>query len=192
MTGTAQRAADLDRAEASPADVGEKLRAVMRCVPSPVTVVTAGRAEPRGVTIGSFTSVSLDPPLISFNLMQTSALLPLLRVGAPFNVHVLREDQAALGYHFAIPGLPSEGQFLAVPYTPDAHGTPVLGERLSVLFCRVAQLFEAGDHVLVLGAVEATDGPGEGAPLLYLDRAFHTVGREIEVTPTDLASGEEA
>lgn len=171
-------------------EVGERLLAVMRCVPSPVTVVTAGTDAPRGVTIGSFTSLSLDPPLVSFNLMRESTLLPALHVDGHFNVHVLRDDQAALAYHFAIPGLSSEGQFLAVPYTPDAHGIAVLEDRLSVLFCHVDRLVEAGDHVLVLGTVDDIEGPGEGAPLLYLDRTFRRVGDEIEVAPADLASGE--
>lgn len=169
---------------------GEPLRHVMRLVPSPVTVVTVGGDAPRGVTIGSFTSLSLDPPLVQFNLMRESHMRPFLREGDRFNIHVLRDDQATLAYHFAVPGLSPEGQFLAVPFGPDAHGTPVLDERLSVLFCRVQRLVEAGDHVLVIGRVEATEGPGDGAPLLYLDRAFRRVGDEIEVSPADLSGGE--
>lgn len=176
--------------DADAAARGERLRLVMRRVPSPVTVVTAGTEAPRGVTIGSFTSLSLSPPLIQFNLMEASHMRPVLREGDRFHVHVLRDDQAVLAYHFAIPGLSSEGQFLAVPHTLDAHGLPVLAEKLSLLRCHVHQLVETGDHVLVVGEVEAVEGPEAGAPLLYLDGTFRAVGDEIEVSPADLTGGE--
>ncbi len=179
---------DVSPHHAPSAGTPDRLRQAMRCVPSPVTVVTAGREAPRAATIGSFTSLSLAPPLVQFSLMQASGLLPLMAPGAPFQVHVLRSDQALLGYHFAVPGLSSEGQFATVAHTRDAQGVPVLDEYLVRFACRVQRCVEAGDHVLVIGLVESVEGPRSGAPLVYLDRAFRHVGAEIEASPTDVAT----
>lgn len=157
--------------------LGEALRSVMRRVPSPVTVVTAALGdEVRGVTIGSFTSVSLAPPLVSFNVQRGSQMEPFVRGAARLNVHVLGEDQAGLGLFFAQPNTDGSEALAAVPHYLDLTGTPVLLHALAVLHCRPYELVEAGDHVLVLAEVEAVDGPAEGDPLVYVDRAFHTVG----------------
>ncbi len=175
-------------AEREPTDAGELLRAVMRHVPSPVTVVTVGGDAPRGVTIGSFTSLSLDPALVSFNLMKSSGLRPFVEVGVAFNVHILSDEQAALGYHFAIPGLTGEQQFGGIAHTLDPRGVPVLGGVVSRLACRAEQLIEVGDHLVVIGAVEMLDGPSETAPAIYLDGAFRRVGNALDATPADAIS----
>ena len=76
---------------------GERLRAVMRHVASPVTVVTfASEAGPRGVTIGSFTSLSLEPPLVCFNLNKESSVYEELTCAEAFVVHILADTQAYL------------------------------------------------------------------------------------------------
>ncbi len=168
-------------------DIGEQLRAVMRFVPSPVTVVTAGTEPPHGATIGSFTSLSLDPPLVSFNLTLPSRFLEVLEKDVPFNVHILRDDQASLGLHFALPGLTSEEMFANVAFARDDRGLPVLGDWLSLLSCRTYETIVGEQYALVLGRVERVAGPGEGAPMLYLNRAFRAVGGVREATPLDVS-----
>lgn len=163
---------------------GDALRAFMRGVPSPVTVVTLARGGvTRGVTIGSFTSVSLDPPLISFNMQKASQSHALLHPDAPFAVHALAGSQAALSNRFADPSLDEAAQFAGLPYAHDVEtGLPLLAGTLGALICRPFALHDTGDHTLVVGLVERVL-PGElgASPLLYLDRAYHEVGEEHEV-----------
>jgi len=174
---------------------GEDLRAVMRHVPSPVTVVTAVRGDAaRGVTIGSFTSVSLNPPLISFNIEKAAQMHGFLHGATRFNVHVLANDQAHLSAHFALPDMTSEAQFEAVAYDLDAHGLPVLRDVLAVLTCTPYAFHEAGDHSLVLGHVHEVAVDDSKEPLLYFNRAYMSVGDAVKLrsllTPMNRLSSE--
>ncbi len=159
---------------------GDMLRRAMRQVPSPVTVVTAPEPEGgRGVTIGSFTSVSLEPPLVSINVNREAQMHDVL-AGAPrFVVHVLRSDQAHLAERFAVPELSRAEQWEDVPHRIDAHGLPVLDEALAVLHCRREGMYGAGTHTLFVGRVERIEQRGPGEPLVYYRSAYHTVGRSV-------------
>lgn len=155
----------------------EAFRAVMRRVPTPVTIVTATDGEVyRGVTIGSFTSVSLAPPLVSFNLMRTSRMAGVLAGAEHFMVHVMGDEQADLCDHFARSDMSGEAQFAAVPHAFDTHGVPVLEVAVAYLSCRVHAIHDAGDHVLVLGEVVGLATGTDMAPVLYLNRAYRSVG----------------
>ncbi len=157
---------------------GETLRAVMRHVPAPVTVITAVGAdgEAHGITIGSFTSVSLEPPLVSFNVDHGAQIYAALQEAEHFAVHVLSEEQAALSAHFAVPELSSAEQFGAVPHTRDGRGLPLLDGVVAVLHCRpYASLPLEGDTLFVAEVVVA-DARG-GAPLVYHRSTYYGVGR---------------
>ncbi len=157
---------------------GEALRAAMRRVPSPVTVVTAaGTGEARGITIGSFTSVSLDPPLISFNVGHEAQMHALIVRADRFAVHVLSEAQAHLADHFALPDRSGAEQFAPVAYRLDAHGTPILDGALAVFHCARYAVYEAGDHSLLVGRVLDVEAGAEGLPILYFDRTYRSVGK---------------
>ncbi len=165
---------------------GNMLRAAMRRVPSPVTVVTAadpeveGPAGLRGMTVGSFTSVALTPPLVSFNVQRDATMHDLLRrEGARFAVNVLSEKQAALAVHFAVPERTGAEQFGPAPHRIGARGVPVLGGVLEVLHGRVEQFVEAGDHAVFVGRVTEIERGEEGAPLLYFESEYHGVGYEV-------------
>jgi flavin reductase (DIM6/NTAB) family NADH-FMN oxidoreductase RutF len=161
---------------------GDVLRAFMRHVASPVTVVTlAHGGERRGVTIGSFTSLSLDPPLVSFNVQKSAQSHALLLGGSPFAVHVLADDQGALSTHFSNPKLGEAQQFAGVDMQTDAEtGLPLLRGTLGALICRPYALHEAGDHTLVIGEVErVVPGATQASPLLYVSRAYHRVGERV-------------
>ena len=160
---------------------GERLRAVMRRVPSPVTVVTAaGAKEARGITIGSFTSVSLDPPLVSFNVSREARMHGVITSAERFAVHILSEAQAHLSDHFALPNRTGPEQFADVLHQVDVHGTPVLEDVLAVFHCRRYAVFEAGDHSVVIGEVVGLEASGEERALLYYDRSYRGVGGELE------------
>lgn len=165
---------------------GDRLRTMMRHVPSPVTVVTAAQDdEKRGITIGSFASTSLDPPLISFNLARDAQMYPLIQAVDRFVVHLLSEDQAHLGNQFSLADIPADEQFKGVDCFLDASGTPVLKGAVTVISCVKRALFDAGDHVIVLGEVVALDDQPTRRPLVYYDRNYHAIGAVADMTLFD-------
>ncbi len=160
---------------------GQVLRSVMRRVPSPVTVVTAkGEKEIRGITIGSFTSVSVEPCLISFNLRRTSRMHEVISTTSHFAVHILSHKQAHLSLHFAAPGLTGVEQFRTIPHYVDAQGVPILNDALAVINCRLYNIFEAGDHSIILGEAIKILEMGRGLPILFYDRSYRSVGEIID------------
>lgn len=173
---------------------GETLRQVMRRVPSPVTVVTAADAtEARGITIGSFTSVALKPPLVCFNVNHDAQMHDVILDASRFAVHVLGEEQAPLANHFAVPDLSGAEQLRAVPHVINEHGTPVLDDVTAVLHCVHHDVFTAGDKSIIIGRVvdvQVTDGRGA---VLYYRRTYHGIGEELRSTllsPVKRASNE--
>ncbi|PSQ73382.1 MAG: flavin reductase [Bacteroidetes bacterium QH_9_64_21] len=169
-------------------------RASMRRVPSPVVVVTAqGPQEARGITIGSFSSVALDPPLVSFNVALESRFYEVMEHCDRFAVHVLGENQAHLAKQFAVPNLSGPEQLDSVPHVRDAHGTPVLEGGSAVLHCRPHDSIPAGDHRLYVGLVaEVEERPDEGA-VIYYKSDYRGVGKELPSTrlaPVNRASSD--
>lgn len=169
-------------------------RTIMRRVPSPVVIVTAqGDDAARGVTIGSFTSLSLDPPLISFNVGNDSRMADVMATCDRFAVHVLGEGQAYLANHFAAPDLSSDEQFGNVPHRRDAHGTPVLDGATAVLHCTPHKHVAVADHTLWIGRVVEVEGGDDNGAVLYYQRSYRGVGNELRSTmlsPVKRASNE--
>jgi flavin reductase (DIM6/NTAB) family NADH-FMN oxidoreductase RutF len=152
-----------------------RFRKVMSHVPTPVTVVTAtGPDGPVGLTIGSFTSVSLDPPLIGFLPGKRSDSWPVLEAAGHFCVNILADDQGELCWRFATE-LPDK--FEGVEWSPSPLvGAPLLDGVAGWIECTVYAVAEAGDHWWVLGLVEelqATHRP----PMVFCD------GRVAAVAP---------
>ena len=155
-------------------------REVMRRIPSPVMVLTfMSDGEPRGVTIGSFTSLSLNPPLISFNLMSGSTTTKEFKFVEDFAIHVLSDEQADLSNHFATPELSSGAQFNSIRYTCPLESVPVLEDVALVMICKVYELVTAGDHIIVIGELTRADISDSPNPLLYFKRAYHKVGSTL-------------
>jgi flavin reductase (DIM6/NTAB) family NADH-FMN oxidoreductase RutF len=140
-------------------------RAAMSQIATPVVVVTAVSEErPHGTTVGAFTSLSLDPPMISVALDRQSELLAKLRGAERFGVNVLATTFSTK----------SPDKFASVDWRPDA-GLPRLPGCAVWLVCRTGGLVDGGDHVVVLGTVEHAE-VDQRSPLVYHDRAFSTVG----------------
>jgi flavin reductase (DIM6/NTAB) family NADH-FMN oxidoreductase RutF len=127
-----------------------------------VTCVSAG--APLGLSVNSFTSVSLDPPLVMFCVASSSSTWPRLRASGAFCVNVLAEDQEALSRSFATTGL---DRFLGVGWRPAPSGAPVLAGVLAWVDCTVEAEHEAGDHLMVVGRVRELDVVREGRPLVF-------------------------
>jgi flavin reductase (DIM6/NTAB) family NADH-FMN oxidoreductase RutF len=152
----------------------DALRTAMRLSAQPVSVLTAGTgAEARGLTVSSFTSLSLSPPLVSFALGRETLFLPLMTPGARLALHILGADDHDLALRFALPGRTPAEQFDGLDAPADAHGVPTLPVYTSRLSGAVERLIEAGDHVLVIYAVDEVQvTPEPRPPMLYYDRAF--------------------
>ena len=159
---------------------GGALRSVLQGLPAPVVVVTARAADgPRGATIGSFTSVSLDPPLVSFNVTHGTRIHDALAGAGAWAIHLLSAEQAAVASHFAVPDLSGAEQFAPFPHLDTEGRPPLLRGTLGVLLCRPEARVEAGDHTVWIAAVtELVDGAGS-APLLYYRQSYRAVGGEV-------------
>ncbi|GII23355.1 flavin reductase family protein [Planosporangium mesophilum] len=141
-------------------------RSLLRRHAAGVVVITAAGDSPVGFTATSFTSVSLQPPLVSFCLNRTSSSWPTVSVAGHVAVHVLADGQEQLARTFAARGIDR----FAGPtrWRTGRYGLPVLDGALAVLVCRVVERIEAGDHAIVLA--ELVDGEhlaDDVAPLLY-------------------------
>ncbi|TDI42765.1 MAG: flavin reductase [Acidobacteria bacterium] len=148
------------------------LRDVMRGFPQGVVVVTAeGDEGPRGVTVSSFTSVSLTPPRILVCIMKESRAHSAIAKG-PFVVNVLSETQCTVSDHFASPKLSSEEQF--AEYT-----SAKLDGCLGYLHCRVVGETEQGDHTVFFGEVERAEMGDEGKPLVFWAREYWALGEAV-------------
>lgn len=152
----------------------------MRRVASPVTVVTAGTGEEaRGITIGSFTSASLDPPLITFNLSRGARMHSILPRSDRFVVHVLGDEQTSVSDLFAIPDLEGREQLASIEHTIGQDGIPVLSDCQAVFFCSVYNIFPVGDHSLIVGLVDTVSSRVDGNPLVYFDRTYRSITSAI-------------
>lgn len=127
------------------------LRRVCGLFVTGVTVVTSSNGgEPVGLTVNSFTSVSLEPPLVLFCLHRLSNVGEAIRATGYFTVNILAESQHDISRVFATRGAP---RFDAVRHTAGSNGTPVLTDALAHVCCRLVEEFDGGDHVIVLGQV---------------------------------------
>ena len=135
-----------------------------------VAVVTtlAPDGAPVGLTVNSFNSVSLDPPLVLWGLMQRSALLPVFLESPRFAVNVLAAGQQALSDRFASR---AEDRFAGVGWEPGGGGMPLLHDALARFECAVEHVFEAGDHLMFLGRVERFEHR-DGDPLLFFSSRY--------------------
>jgi 3-hydroxy-9,10-secoandrosta-1,3,5(10)-triene-9,17-dione monooxygenase reductase component len=146
------------------------LRHVLSHVPTSVVVVTAmARGVPVGLTVGSFSSVSLDPPLVNFFIDLKSKTWLKLNEANTFTVNVLGKDHEHLCRAFS---RPSADRFDGVEWTPSPSGNPVLREASVALDCSRYKIEILGDHVQVVGRVRAMQAQAPDLPLVFYRGAF--------------------
>ncbi|MFI1561710.1 flavin reductase family protein [Streptomyces sp. NPDC020490] len=147
------------------------LRSVFRRHAAGVAVITArGAAGPVGFTATSLTSVSAEPPLLSFGISTGASSWPAISETEHLGVHVLGEHQQELAATFARSGADRFGPSTAWRDGPE--GVPVLDDVLAWLVCRVVARVPAGDHRIVVAEVVLGDPTGPGRPLLYHQGRF--------------------
>ncbi|WP_427004870.1 flavin reductase [Pseudarthrobacter sp. H2] len=146
-------------------------RNVLGHFPTGVVLITgiADDGEPVGMIVGSFTSVSLDPPLVGFLPAVTSYTFKRLRTASSFCVNVLAADQEDVCRRFA--GR-TENKFDSVPWTVSPSGAPVLEGVVAYIDCTFESVDDAGDHHIVVGAVQELQVCRPVAPLLFFQGGY--------------------
>jgi len=142
-----------------------KFRQVLGHFPTGVTVITAAPdSGPVGLAVGSFASVSLDPPLVAFFPDKGSSSWPLIEAAGTFCVNILAEDQEDVCRRFASKG---DDKFAGLGWKPAGSGAPRLDGVLAWIDCDIDSVVEAGDHFCVMGRVRDLEVGHNGAPLLF-------------------------
>jgi flavin reductase (DIM6/NTAB) family NADH-FMN oxidoreductase RutF len=182
------------------AELRDRLREQLARVPTPVVAVTCyvgGR--PWGVTASSFTSVSLDPPVVSVCVFTRSPIIAPIRLQARLAISILSAQQAHIARTLALPGTPKFIETMApeadqfsewtetipigtVRYEQaDGHSplAPRIYGALAVLQCTLRQALEVGDHTLLLGDVCSLETNGDQPALVYANRRFSHVDQNM-------------
>ncbi|PUA20446.1 flavin reductase [Glaciimonas sp. PCH181] len=150
---------------------GARFREVLGSYPTGVAIVTCmdenGLAT--GMVIGSFTSVSLDPPLIAYLPMKTSRTFARMSGSSTFCVNILAADQETICQHFASQ---VEDKFAGIAWHPSPAGNPVLDGVVAWIDCDYASVTEVGDHYIVLGGALDMQLERDTAPLLFFQRGY--------------------
>lgn len=150
-------------------------RSVFRRHAAGVAVITAAGPDPVGFTATSLTSVSAEPPLLSFGISLGASSWPTVSQAPFVGVHILGDHQETLASTFARTGADRFGP--ATDWESGPHGVPVLGGVSAWLVCRVVARIPAGDHRIVIAQAVAGDPQGPGGPLLYHQGGFNSLGR---------------
>lgn len=153
-----------------------ELRSVLGAFATGVTVVTTigDDGQPRGFTANSFTSVSLDPPLVLVCLAKGAASRPVFEAATGYAVNILAEDQREVSRVFASK---IEDRFATVPWQPGPAGNPIFAGTAAWLDCSMHRAMDAGDHVILIGQVRGY-GQAPVNPLGYCRGAYITFGLE--------------
>lgn len=145
---------------------GQFFRQILGHYPTGVCVVTA--VEPdgtsAGMVVGSFTSVSLHPPLVAFFPDKKSTSWPRIERAGRFCVNILADNQEEICRIFS---RPSENRFADIAHRLSDGGSPILDGALAWIDCTLHAVHEAGDHYIVLGEVQALNTERDGRPLLF-------------------------
>ena len=155
----------------------DELRHAMRRFASGVTIVTSiGKDGPAGITVSSFTSISLDPAVVMVALNKESSLSDAVMESHALAIHVLSSEQEPLSVRFADTG-DWHSKLGGVSWTNGLTGAPILQVAHTVIEARVIQSVEVGSHLVIFGAVLSTllDKDVPETPLLYYDRNYRTL-----------------
>ena len=153
-------------------------RTAMGSFPTGVTVVTVAAGDSMyGVTVNSFSSVSLDPMLVLVCLSENSRGVGLIERAAAFAVNVLSAGQRDVSVWFAHPNRPAGSvMFDGVPFEAGITGCPVLAGATASFECQLRQAYRSGDHVILLGEVVALVHRPGLEPLIFHDGTYWSSG----------------
>jgi flavin reductase (DIM6/NTAB) family NADH-FMN oxidoreductase RutF len=133
-----------------------------------IASVLDAKGAPHGLTVSSFTSVSLHPPLILICLGHEVAAIHHFRAATHFGINILGEDQRALSDRFARKG---HDRFTGVAWQPGVTGVPLLPDVLAAIECSVHRILPMGDHDILVGEMVRAH-VHDGSPLLYFSSGY--------------------
>lgn len=151
---------------------GRQFRDVLGNFPTSVVAITTtdGEERPHGMVVGTFTSVSLDPPLVSFLADRSSTTLRTIRAAGRFCANALAGNQERLSRQLAT--RPAGQRFEGAPWEASDLGNPVLDGIVAWVDCTVEQVVEIGDHLLVVGRVRDLRVESMKTPLLFFRSGY--------------------
>jgi len=151
-----------------------QLQKVMRKWTTGVTVVSAHfEGKDHGMTVSSFTSVSLNPPLVTISLMKDSRTLQMIKRSDSFAITILSSDQVKISEIFAGEVADAENRFEGIETLKLVTGSPVVKGGLGFFDCNVSEVHDFTSNSLIIGEVIAADIGEENRPLLYFDQRYH-------------------
>ncbi|MFD9665134.1 flavin reductase family protein [Rhodococcus sp. NPDC059968] len=152
----------------------QHFRKVLGHYPTGVTIVTAVDSEgsPAGLAVGSFTSVSLQPPLVAFLPTKTSTSFPKIKTAKSFCVNILAHDQEAICRTFAMSGT---DKFASVSWHEAPSGAPIIEGTAGWIDCEFHDIVDAGDHHIVLGLVRDLYADSAREPLAFLHGQYGSI-----------------
>lgn len=154
----------------------EQLRRAMRAWTTGVTVVTAKFQDQQyGMTVNSFTSISLEPPMVALALKRLTHTHDLVEKSGEFAVTILSADQKELSDRFAGKFPDIKDRFEGVPTDTLVLDIPLLRGGIAYFNCRVVNSMPVGENTLFVAEVIAVRGEGDGDPLVYHNRVYHRI-----------------
>lgn len=154
-------------------------RQLLGCFPTGVAVITTRDAvgRPVGLTCNSFSSVSLEPPLVLFSLRKASSLVGAFREGEGFAINILSQRQDALSGRFASSRIADK--FEGVAWRPGPLGMPVIDDCLASFECSVHACHDAGDHHIFIGEVKHMGGGSADHALVFYKGAYMMLAESL-------------
>jgi flavin reductase (DIM6/NTAB) family NADH-FMN oxidoreductase RutF len=157
-------------------------REVLGQYPTGVSVITGidGGGKPTGLVVGSFTSVSLDPPLIAFLPDKSSSSWPKIAASRHFCVNILARGQEDICRSFAAKG---GDKFAGVGWRPGASGSPIIDDVAAWIDCELEVIHDAGDHEIIIGRVLELDAEKATEPLIFFRGGYGSFAPSSTVPP---------
>jgi flavin reductase (DIM6/NTAB) family NADH-FMN oxidoreductase RutF len=168
-------------------DLRNGLKQAMRIYPQGVTVVTMMAADgPKGITVSSFTSISLDPPLVLISLAKGSALHSDFAGARKFAVNFLADDQKSVSDRFA-GRVELKDRFEGLKFKEGATGSPIIDGVRAIIECRTWRVYDGGDHSIIIGEVVDARALSGKKPLVYFSQQYTTTETfEYPAPPSDI------
>jgi 3-hydroxy-9,10-secoandrosta-1,3,5(10)-triene-9,17-dione monooxygenase reductase component len=151
----------------------KEFRKIMGTFATGITVVTTmHKSAPVGITVNSFTSVSLDPPLVLWCLANDADSYDIFANCKNFAVHILHEEQEEISQIFSTK---NSSKFENLQWETGEFGAPILKDCASCFQCETEIGYSGGDHIILLGRVKAIENNTEKHPLVYHNSNYHAL-----------------
>lgn len=168
-------------------EIQTALKEAMRIYPQGVTVVTTKSEDgPRGITVSSFTSVSLSPPLVLVSIAKSSAIHDTLKRSNGFAINFLADDQKSVSDRFA-GRVEVRDRFHGLKFREGVTGSPIIDGVRAIIECKIRQVLEGGDHSMFVGEVLVARTLNSKRPLVYYTQQYTTTElQEYPAPPSDI------